>query len=265
MAGYTNCFKKCSNNSFFKCVMASCFVGFVKRMIPLLQSIWMHADVGLDIHQTFTYHEHAWDKNGTYYIWALNKNSKTNDTLETVHPGYFYTSVVAWVLPPFLMSCFFLLDSCSGEEFHPFWNTNFLFEGFSSIQIPPPFKSKISNIIVYLVLFPLDLIVSAIFIYILTPFMSFKSSLIIAWTGEIDPKREMTKIFCAEDVAALKLFEQLGEAIPQAIMSLVFLCNNYNFLMDHDTLIPNVPTSLISFIFSLGSITMGLNSGCKRC
>ena len=112
MAGCINCFNKCFDNSFFKWVMASCCVEFIKRIIPLLQSIWMHGDFTLDVLQTFTYYEHAFE-NGTYSEWALNRTKTTNATLETVHPGYFYTSVVAWVLPPFLMSCFFLLESCS--------------------------------------------------------------------------------------------------------------------------------------------------------
>ena len=260
MAGCINCFNKCFDNSFFKWVMASCCVEFIKRIIPLLQSIWMHGDFTLDVLQTFTYYEHAFE-NGTYSEWALNRTKTTNATLETVHPGYFYTSIVVWVLPPFLYSALFFLSGIFDDEFDPFVNANELFGEFSSIKIPPPSKSKISNIIVYLVLFPVNLIVSLIFIYILIPFMAFKSALIVAWTGENDPERRITKGFNAEHVPALKLFEQLDEAIPQAIMSVVFLCNNFNFLIDHDTLIPNVPTTLISFIFSLGSIIMGLYSG----
>ena len=67
-----------------------------------------------------------------------------------------------------------------------------------------------------------------------------------------------------QDLPFMKLFEILGEALPQFILTLVFASNNYPFLMDHDTYfdIP-IPVSIISLVFSFGSLIMGVISGCK--
>ena len=69
----------------------------------------MEVDMGLDVRQTLIYYDHAFNPNGTYSQWALEFNKTTNGTMETVHPGYFYTSIVVWVLPPFLFSAFLFL------------------------------------------------------------------------------------------------------------------------------------------------------------
>ena len=102
-----NC-KNCFSDS-FEWLMASCVVVWIKRIVPLLTSIWMEVDMGLDVRQTLTYYDHAFNLNGSYSQWALEYNKTTNGTMETVHPGYYYTSIVVWVLPPFLFSAFLFL------------------------------------------------------------------------------------------------------------------------------------------------------------
>ena len=102
-------------------------------------------------------------------------------------------------------------------------------------------------------------------IYIFTPFVSLKAGALVAWTGKDDPDRKITKNNRAEDIPGLKLFENLGEAIPQAILIIVFISHNWDFILYEEASFFPVPTSCISLIFSVGSIIMGLISGCKVC
>merc|ERR1712117_45083 len=130
--------------------MASCVMVWIKRIVPLLTSIWMEVDMGLDVRQTLTYYDHAFDSNGTYANWALEYNKTRNGTMETVHPGYFYTSIIVWVLPPFLYSAITFLFSLCRDEFDPFVRTNDLFAEFSSIEFNPPFKKTYQNLLFHM-------------------------------------------------------------------------------------------------------------------
>ena len=91
--------------------------------------------MGLDVRQTLTYYDHAFDSSGTYANWALEYNKTTNGTMETVHPGYFYTSIVVWVLPPFLLSAAGFLANLRGDEFKGFscYNQDFHLSHISSL------------------------------------------------------------------------------------------------------------------------------------
>ena len=257
-----NC-KSCLSES-FKWLMTTCVVIWIKRVVPLLTSLWMEVDMGLDVRQTLTYYDHAFNPNGSYSQWALEFNKTTNGTMETVHPGYFYTSIVVWVLPPFLFSAFLFLLRLCDDEFNPFEITNGLFKEFSTIEFDPPFKKKYQNFLFYVFYLPFDLLICAILIYILIPFASLKSGIIIAVKGEIDGERKITKTIDAENIPFLKLFENIGEAVPQAIMCLLFIINNFKFIVHEETSswMP-IPISIVSLIFSVGSILMGLYTGIK--
>ena len=107
----TSCKK--SSKDCFERFIASSFIQFIKRIIPLMQAIWMYVDMILDVRQTYIYHDHAFNPDGKYSKWALKayhenaklgNNQTINDNLELVHPGYFYTAIVSWILPPFLYS-----------------------------------------------------------------------------------------------------------------------------------------------------------------
>merc|ERR1719370_2629009 len=86
----------------------------------------------------------------------------------------------------------------------------------------------------------------------------------VLFTGEIDPDKEISNFLSPKHVTMFFLFEHLGEALPQFSLTIVFLVNNYPFLLVFDTLfgIP-IPISLMSSIFSFGSLCMGVYSGCK--
>ena len=101
------------------------------------------------------------------------------------------------------------------------------------------------------------------------PFASLKSGIIIALKGEIDGERKITKGIFADDIPVYKLFENLGEAVPQAIMCLLFIINNFKFIVHEETSswMP-IPISIVSLVFSVGSIMLGIYTGinsCKKC
>ena len=244
----------------------------------------MLVDMILDVRQTYVYYEHSFNPNGTYNTWAIEFN-RTNHTtyFHTVSPAYFNTAVVVWALPPLLMSAvYFLGNLCShclmillndvdddvvengfDEDFNNFKNTNGLLSHFSTFEIKPPFNNRFLNILVYLFYIPIDFLISSIVVYIIIPYMSLKAGALVAWTGNDDPDRMITKNTDAGYVPAYKLFENLGEAIPQAIMIIIFISNNWDFILYDETSFIPIPTSCISLIFSLGSIIMGLISGGK--
>ena len=125
-----------------------------------------------------------------------------------------------------------------------------------------PFKKRFINSLVFALYLPFDLLSSAIWVYILIPFMSLKSGIIIAMTSKDDGKRMITKKIEAEDIPFWLLFENIGEAVPQAIMCLLFISNNFDFILyeETSTWMP-IPMSIVSFVFSVGSIAMGLYTG----
>ena len=85
-----------------------------------MTSIWMQADMLMDIRQTLVYYDHAFNENGTYTRWALEHNKTINGTTESIHKGYFYFSVVIWILPPLLISALFIICHIYLDEFNPF-------------------------------------------------------------------------------------------------------------------------------------------------
>jgi len=263
----TNFTTSCMKNPFCLCTLVSCIGYLFNRFFSLASSCWMLADMVLDGRQTYVYKQHAYNQNGSYSTWAAEFRQTSNETyLHTVSPAYFHTAVVVWVLPPLLFSAYlFLREICylDDDGFNPFKNTNYLFEQFSSFKIKRPFNKNFLNVLVYVFYLPIDFLISSIKIYILIPFMSIKAGAFVAWTGKDDPDRKITKKVPAYAIPFFKLFENLGEAIPQAILIIVFICNNWDFILYDETSFIPIPTSCISLIFSLGSIIMGLISGCK--
>ena len=271
-------------NPFYICTVISCIGYLFKRFFSLASSCWMLVDMILDGRQTYVYYQHSFSPNGTYNTWAIEFNRTSHSAyFHTVSPAYFYMAVVVWALPPLLVSaayylgnlcchCFMILiddvdddvyEHGLDEDFNNFKNTNALLSHFSSFEIKPPFNNKFLNILVYLFYFPIDFLISSILIYVITPFMSLKAGALVAWTGDNDPDRMITKEIDAGYLPAFKLFENLGEAIPQAILVIIFIANNWDFILFDETSFIPIPTSCISLIFSVGSIIMGLISGGK--
>ena len=62
----------------------------------------------------------------------------------------------------------------------------------------------------------------------------------------------------------MKLFEQLGEALPQIGLNTTFYYNNAYYIWFTETSsILGFPTTLISMVFSFGSILLGLFNGVR--
>ena len=114
-----------------------------------------------------------------------------------------------------------------------------------------------------LLLIPVDILASIIYIYVLIPFASFKQGLKVAISGKDIERSEVLilKIY-PEELLFLKCFEALGEALPQLILNIVFMLNNHEFLLNNQTFLGmnELSISLTSMIFSLGSVTYGLYS-----
>ena len=60
-----------------------------------------------------------------------------------------------------------------------------------------------------------------------------------------------------------KLWEQVGEAAPQLALALTFLINHWKFVETHDLVFgTKMPKTLLSIVFSFGSLMIGLIMGC---
>ena len=63
-----------------------------------------------------------------------------------------------------------------------------------------------------------------------------------------------------QSMPAHKVYEQLGEAIPQFVIAVAFYANNAHWLP-----LENLVFGIFAIVISAGSIVMGLGCGCKRC
>ena len=253
-------------------IINSGFVKVVKRFIPLMLSIWMLIDVGLDAHQTSTFYGHAFQLNGTYSQWSQEygiKNETGINRLQKVSPWYFYVACSIWITPPFLVSMVSsIINFCAGSDLetnNPFGFTAGYVEETFNLHLQPFPYGKYFNVIIFILFLPADIVVSSVCVYIIIPAASLKSSLIIAWKGSIDEENFLIGRINTARLPWLKLFEHLGEALPQIILALVFCSNNFPFLSVHDTSFVPIPTTIISIFFSCGSLCMGLYTGYKAC
>ena len=250
----------------------------------------MQADMIFDYRQIYIYYQHSFNPNGTYNEWSIEYNNANNQTnFQTVSPSYLYAAAVIWVLPPIIAISPTLLvniypnsrenfwkllrDKLGTEsentdiiryhrEFNPFFLLNLvLLQCNIDKIIPRPSKKTALNILVYIMCLPFDILCSAIHLYIFHPFVTLKSGVIVAWKGEIDPAHKVTRLITVGDIPMHKLYEQLGEAIPQSILCLLFIINNFPFLLHHETSFFSIPVSCISLVFSVVSVAMGLYSG----
>ena len=115
---------------------------------------------------------------------------------------------------------------------------------------------------------PFDMLGSCIFIYVLIPYAALKRGIKIAWTGEdYDGSGILAGIFRNSELPFLKAFEFLGEALPQLVLAIIFTANNYPYLSESQTYfgVSEVTISLVSMIFSAGSLIIGLFTGSLAC
>ena len=190
----------------------------------------------------------SYDKNSLYQLWAQKHKNETNETIQhSVSSGYFYVAIIVWILPPGIISLFlfkayrFCLCSCKNM--------------ISDWICPFPI------LLIKIILLPVDTIIIFLFLYFIFPFLLLFFAICKSIAGE---KFSENCNCCAisEFIFQYMAFvEILGEALPQFLLNVVFICNNYEYLLANDLYLRfPVPISIVSCVFSLGSLLMGFNS-----
>ena len=241
--------------------LKNCTARLFLRVLPLFTAMWTNVDMGLDINQSITYYKHSYDENSTYHLWAIEyRNITKNNHLHTVSPWYFYVACIVWLIPPILFSFAFmwLCDSTSkdyGGLCDSLVGNKNLFEIL---------KECVGGTLCSIVMLP----VGVMFCYILSPLMALYDGIEALFRGRDPDKysRGRSDHELAEIVNSLKMLECIGEAIPQLLLSVIYIANNYPYLRDHDDYLGlGIPVSIISSIFSLGSVLYGILQGRKAC
>ena len=108
------------------------------------------------------------------------------------------------------------------------------------------------------------LLTMAFFCYICVPILTFVNAVRKLWKGDEWDENKDVVGFSYTRAPFMKLFECVGEAVPQLILAVVYATNNYPYLLEHeDYLGIGIPVTIISCIFSAGSIVMGMISAIK--
>ena len=246
-------------------------ISLVQRTLPLLISIWTKVDIALDIRQTIVYYNHAYQKE-SYFEWAEKHRNDTNSTyLHTVSELYFQSSCVIWFTAPVIFSLFFLT-----RDLKPFKVLNPLLKHYLKINIRANLESTTHNLnrscfmdmsccmklSVGIILFPFDVLASAVWIYVIIPVAAFRRGINIAWHGkDFEEDRTIIADIRSNNIEFFKVFEFMGEAFPQLILATVFTINNYEFLFETDVHGLYSSISFASILFSAGTVFYGLLSG----
>ena len=246
-------------------------IAFISRLLPLGKAIWMNIDVALDMRQAVKYQEYAYDINGTYHHWAENNTDPVTNHTETVSTAYFKSSVVIFFLPPLILSLSCVVISILGDDLDA------VACSFTKVLLKKcniEFESENGGsclvIICHPIIFIFDYLFWCLFCYIFVPLTALVIGVKVLFGAEIDPDKDIFDFLPFQTskkyLPRFLLLEHIGEALPQLTLSLIFLINNYPFLLVFDTLfgIP-IPISLVSSIFSFGSLCMGFYSGYKTC
>ena len=229
-------------------LMKSDFVKCVKRLF--FMALWVLVDIGLDIRQTIAYYNYAYNKNGVYAQWEMQKQNATGsshrfpyayfqNTRVEVKPIniFFYAVCAIWIVPPWL----FIMCGCR-FYLHP------LLDVFFKVNIN---LFLILGIITY----------PFILIYILVPFSSLKSGWKAAMKEPYGDEDVVFPYITENDLGTMKIFEHLGEALPQLVLAIVFAVNNFDFLWSRDEFI----ITAVSMFFSCISLLYGFYLTAPRC
>ena len=271
------------------------------RFAPLLQALWLNVDFGLDLRQAVVYRKYAFEENGTYHQWVINNTNPSTNYTETISHGYFQASCVIIFLPPLLATLLIIVVGISRrgkhyteeiqveEEIQVYYPYGFRIsilrkgdafdEDFSiAKKILKKCNIKINTegggswivLFCHPLLFLMEYFIQCLRYYLFTPLTSLFIGFAIALTGDFNLKEKFVfyipyQLYFEEKIPVHLNYEHVFGAMLQFILSVVFLCNNYDFLLAFDTIlgIP-IPVSLISCIFSGVSLLMGIYSICKK-
>ena len=248
---------KLANSSIIDCLTQHPCVHSIRSIIPLFLSIWMNVDLGLDINQTFTYYKHSEDT-GSYAKWAKEYATRINSSyIHSVSNIYYYTACVIWIMPPSLLATYFLATYKG-----PIIVLDLFTEKYLKYEIIFH-GGKCYKYFMGILLLPVDILASAIMIYIMVPIASFKNGILLSFQrDQFNAKDYLVFYINSNDLPFWKAFETVGEALPQFILNFIFISSNYEFIVEHETFLGiSVPTSVISLVFSGGSLFIGLCDG----
>ena len=202
----------------------------------------------------------AFDINGTYRAWALQYQNKTNSTyLETVSPWYFYAASIIWIGPSFLFAMLATAHFTHFKEYIEFFCC--CFEGF---EVHEESFGRCSWIVIQFLSLPFCTVINFVFLYLFVPVNLLHNAVRALIAGDdFDAEEENGWFFGSKRLTFFKVQEIVGEALPQLVLNIIFIANNYTYLNANDIFfgIP-VPVSIISSVFSLGSLLIGMKSGC---
>ena len=173
---------------------------------------WMVCDIALDLKQTKMYYDAAQPTNDTTACCINNQENEEGD----IQIGYFVCSVVSLFSTPLIVGVagisIFTTVTATGLE-KQFGGKCACFIGSVGCFALLPVSLVISCFIFYLI-FP----ISAITLAIISLLTGKKGTAHVCGENLDEAKREKLGKF----LSMLKLAEQFGEAIPQAILATVF-------------------------------------------
>lgn len=252
-------------------VLTSCIVDFLGRFLPMLQATWVQVDVFLDARQTWTYYDHS-NSNGTYSIWAEKFMEQSNSTdIHSISNGYFIAATVIWGLTPGFFALFAMLTQ---RGVQPFSVLRMIAENENCLEWLDGLIYRCNTptqILLIILSIPIDIFCAAVVIYLLIPFASFRLAYKILMRSTFHFEEDLLGFYKSgidsKTLPFWKGMEFCGEAIPQVVLSITFMSNNSDFMLATPTFIglAEFYVTLISIIFSFGSILMGIYGACKSC
>ena len=125
-----------------------------------------------------------------------------------------------------------------------------------NIKNPSGFGLEVLSFVIFM---PIFILAMVFFCYIYVPILTLVHAVRKLWQG--DDLDEDKKVLgdSYKHAPGFKLFESAGEAVPQLILAVLYAANNYPYLLAHDDYLGiGIPVTIISCIFSAGSIIMGM-------
>ena len=122
------------------------------------------------------------------------------------------------------------------------------------------------KLLLFMTSLPINFFLSSIWIYIIIPLGALESGVRMACYNDPNKENKIFKIITPKGLPFWKMFEYVGEAIPQLTLALVYYISNREFVDSSETHYGiSIPTTVISIIFSSGSTLLGLYQGIALC
>lgn len=254
-------------------------VQLVFRLASVIRAIWTSVDIIMDARQTYTYHHYAFVTHASFNNSLAPISNDANDfdnkdgggkVMRLVSPWYFYVAILTWIVPSILYTMVHYIDP--DKEVH---NKAYGYFGDEYLPLLYNYKLKIDRLpkclrtFLQLAIFPwANFLISVACMYLMIPIASLYIGIKALINDAVD---DDAKVFCKgfgfsrRNMAFHRAFEQIGEAMPQLILGIIFTCNNYDLMyQSHDAIFEtDFHKTVISIIFSFGTTLFGIARGCK--